>query len=73
MIITFNNLEFMIKLNTQEIIKNFENKYTKKIFQHSKLGIMSKLELKLLKETKKEFNFMKEQLLLKKIVWLIQQ
>jgi hypothetical protein len=34
---------------------------------------MLKLELKLLKVIKNEFNFMKEQLLQKKIVQLIQQ
>jgi hypothetical protein len=63
----------MFKLNTQKTINNIENNFLKKNLPILKLVIMLKLELKLLKEIKKEFNFMKEQLLLKKIVQLIQQ
>jgi hypothetical protein len=63
----------MLKLNTQKTIKDVENHFLKKIFQLLKLVIMLKLELKLLKVIKNEFNFMKELLLLKKIVLLIQQ
>jgi hypothetical protein len=63
----------MLKLNTQKTIKDIENNFLKKIFQLLELVIMLKLELKLLKVIKNEFNFMKELLLLKKIVLLIQQ
>jgi hypothetical protein len=63
----------MLKLNTQKTIKDIENQFYKKIFQLLELVIMLKLELKLLKVIKNEFNFMKELLLLKKIVQLIQQ
>jgi hypothetical protein len=58
----------MVKLNSQKTIQNVENSFLKKIFQFLKLVIMLKLELKLLKEIEKGFNFMKELLLLKKIV-----
>jgi hypothetical protein len=63
----------MLKLNTQKTINNLEKNFIKKIFQYLKLVIMLKLGLKLLKVIKNEFNFMKELLLLKKIVQLIQQ
>jgi hypothetical protein len=63
----------MLKLNTQKTINDLENNFIKKIFQVFELVIMLKLVLKLLKVIKNEFNFMKEQLLLKKIVLLIQQ
>jgi hypothetical protein len=60
----------MLKLNTQKTIKDIESNFLKKTFQYLELVIMLKLELKLLKVIKNEFNFMKEQLLLKKIVLL---
>jgi hypothetical protein len=64
----------MLKLNTQKTIKDIENNFLKKrSSKFLKLVIMLKLELKLLKVIKNEFNFMKELLLLKKIVQLIQQ
>jgi large subunit ribosomal protein L19 len=61
----------MLNLNSQETINNLEKNFIKKIFQVYELVIMLKLGLKLLKVIKKEFNFMKERLLLKKIVRLI--
>jgi hypothetical protein len=63
----------MLKLNSQKTINDLENKFYKKNLPILKLVIMLKLVLKLLKVIKKEFNFMKELLLLKKIVQLIQQ
>jgi hypothetical protein len=50
----------MLKLNSQKTINNLEKNFIKKIFQVYELAIMLKLGLKLLKEIKKEFNFMKE-------------
>jgi hypothetical protein len=50
----------MLKLNSQKTIKNLENSFLKKDLPILKLVIMLKLELKLLKEIKNEFNFMKE-------------
>jgi hypothetical protein len=58
----------MVKLNSQKIIQSVENNFLKKIYPFLKLVIMLKLALRLLKEIEKEFNFMKELLLLKKIV-----
>ena len=64
----------MLKFNTQKTINNIEKNFLKKRSpSYFKLEIALKLELKLLKVIKKESNFMKEQLLQKKIVRLIQQ
>ena len=56
----------MIKLNTQEIIKNFENKYTKKNLPAFKIGDNVKIGVKIIEGNKERIQFYEGTIIAKK-------
>jgi len=63
----------MVKLNTQQIINSVEQNFLKKDVPMLKIGDNIKIGVKIIEGNKERVQFMKEQLLPKKIAQLIQQ